>query len=168
MEKQMIECYIGIDPGSTTGFAAWDPSIKEFEELRSGTFWEIYDRIKKYPLKTTVIFMEDPNLISPTFPRDIKAKGKKRDAIMQNIGQKVGMNKRDAQLLKLGLHMQGRIVHPIKPTGRKGTKRKWTAETFMNITGHHEGLNEHVRDAAMMVFGQPRVPVSRFVNNMNF
>jgi hypothetical protein len=162
MSETMIECYIGIDPGSTTGFAAWDARLQEYEEFLSGDFWQVYERINQYPMETTIVFLEDPNLISPTFPRDIRERGKRRDAIMQKIGQKVGMNKRDAQLLQIGLQSGGWMVHTIKPTGRAGTKRKWTAQTFQNITGHHAGLNEHVRDAAMMVFGQPLVPVSRF------
>lgn len=152
-----VECFIGIDPGSTTGFAAWDPRLKEFEEFKSGGFWEIYRRVLDYPRKTTVIFLEDPNLIRPTFPR----KASRRE--MMKISQNVGMNKRDAQLLMIGFMAGGHIVHPIKPQGRKGVRRKWTAETFMNITGHHEGLNEHVRDAAMMVYGLSPAPVSRFI-----
>lgn len=157
-----VQCYIGIDPGKETGMAAWDSSLKEFEELRSDDFWPIFQAVLRYPVETTVIYMENPNLISPTFPRNIKEKGKKRDAIMQKIGQKVGMNKRDAQLLLKGFEDNGYTVFQVKPTGRAGTKRKWNAETFMNFTKLDNGYNEHIRDAAMMVFGLPEVPMIRY------
>lgn len=151
------ECYIGIDSGATTGFAAWDARLGEFEEFYSGTFWEVYRRVLDYPTQTTIIILEDPNKNKPVFTRGVN----KRSIL--KIGQNVGMNKRDAQLLQEGFEFSGFTVVPIKPKGKgKGTTRKWTPQTFMNMTGHHSGLNEHIRDAAMMVFGRPLRDMSQF------
>lgn len=154
--SQLIECYIGIDPGAETGFAAWDPALQEFEELASMGFWDVFYKVLGYPHQSTLLVVEDPNLNAPTFPRGLSK------AASNKLSQNVGQNKRDAQLLIEGWEAEGFTVQRVKPSGKKGTKRKWTAETFKRITGQKKGYNQHIRDAAMMVFGLKRVPISRY------
>ena len=65
--------FIGIDPGKDTGFAVWCSTNKQFDVIKTATFWEVYDEITEElssweyesDLLTACIVIEDPARITP-------------------------------------------------------------------------------------------------------
>jgi hypothetical protein len=145
----MTKLLIGIDPGIHTGFAVKRTDKNEFAELSTYTFWEAIDRIKFYLSNfypPTKIIIEDPNLNRPTFHS--KVKGEKR---RENISQKVGMNKRDAQLIIEYCELWGIEVHRVKPSKHSGVNL--THYHFQMMTKYSGRTNQHMRDAGMLIWG---------------
>lgn len=152
--------YIGIDPGVTTGFAAWDGKLRKFIVIKSFSFWDCILEVQYY--KDNFIFgcgrdsieisgkqvkqivIEDPNFNRPTFVRANSV----NDHTFNKISQNVGSNKRDAQLLIEYCTLKQLPVTPIRPT-----MRKQTAKEFKTLTKYDGTTNQHGRDAAMLVFG---------------
>lgn len=74
------------------------------------------------------------------------ARGTKgRDKFAANVGS----NRREAVLLADGLERLGYNVRRVRPINAK----KWDAAEFMRFTKWPKGENEHVRDAARLVWG---------------
>lgn len=152
--QKMDKVFVGIDPGSHTGFAEWNANRKEFRLIVTLTFWETIRELMAYrdiagffkqPCLVTVV-LEDPNLNKPVWIRPGQD-GRKHIKIAQDVGK----NKRDAQLLYEWLKYNTFDVRLIRPSGKGTTKMK--ADQFRKLTGWTDKTNEHERDAAMMVFG---------------
>lgn len=143
--------YIGIDGGSHTGLAIWDGIHKEFVDIETSTFWEALERIRNFFPNNTLIVIEDPNQIKPTFPRNGALSPGKRDRISQNVGSV----KRETELLAQGLERLGYNVRRVRPGPRAITYRKGKpdARTFKRITKYPGRTSQHGRDAALLVYG---------------
>lgn len=134
---------IGIDPGKKTGIALWNGKYIEFMESMS--FWDAVDVIDRYAdiIPEATVYIENPQLNKPVF-----ARGNKR-VVREMIAQRVGMNKRDAQLLIEYCERLELNLKQVKPTSSK-----WDAKTLKSITGITDRTNEHVRDAIKLVYGR--------------
>ena len=134
---------IGIDPGKKTGIAMWNGS--EITFMKSMGFWDAIDKIDfisdTFPDST--VYIENPMLNKPVF-----ARGNKR-VVREMIAQRVGMNKRDAQLLIEYCKRLKLNVKQVKPS-----TSKWNAKELKTITGITDRTNEHVRDAIKLVYGR--------------
>lgn len=149
---------IGIDPGVETGIAVYDKSYHppKLIVLQTTEFWECYSYIiENYTIENCAIYCEDPSQNAPTFDHNISTvtvlERKKRERMSQNVGS----NKREATLLIEGLQRKGFRVYPVKPTGRKGVKRKWNHKQLVAMTKWEQTTSsQHARDAAMIAIGR--------------
>lgn len=146
----MARYYIGIDPGVNTGVAVWDKKEKAFKYFSTTDFWELIEGIgslgwTEEDKEDHVVCIEDPNVNKPLFANK---KGSTKSLI--KIAQNVGSNKREASLL-IDFFERNGIAFKALPPSRKG---KLSSEQFKAYTGYTGRTNEHVRDAAMLVFGR--------------
>ena len=130
---------IGIDPGQNTGIAIYDNGWTLLTVPFWGAIFELSSRISEKPK----VFIEDPNLIKPTFPRKVGPR------VRDKISQSVGMNKRDAQLLIRWCELRGLDVTHVKPT-----RSKVDAKYFKKLTGYSKRCSQHARDSAMLIVGR--------------
>lgn len=145
--------YVGIDPGVHTGVCAWDSKAKKIILIKTMDFWEVIDFFEgqahsDHENAFTVV-IENSALNKPTFVKS----GGDTNLKMQKISRNVGSNQRESVLLIEGIKRLGFTVQEIRPTGKQGTKRKWSAEYFKKLTGISKA-SQHARDAAMLVFGR--------------
>lgn len=148
--------WIGIDPGKLTGLSLWDQSGKRFVIVSSFSFWpaiKVLNHlvIERYPGRITIV-VEDPNQIKGLYNRhqhEARKNLQKYTATITGIAQRVGKNKRDAQLIIDWCQENGVRYIAVKPTGSK-----WDSSTFKSLTKWTGRTNEHSRDAGRLVFGR--------------
>ncbi len=143
--------YVGIDPGVHTGVCAWDSKAKKIILIKTMDFWEVIDHFEgsRDDINEITVIIENSALNKPTFVKS----GGDTNLKMQKISRNVGSNQRESVLLIEGIKRLGFTVQEIRPTGKQGTKRKWSAEYFKKLTGISKA-SQHARDAAMLVFGR--------------
>lgn len=138
---------LGIDPGTSTGFALWDSL-----ELK-------FSRVTSYPVH---VALREVETLAGTLPdlavvfEDARRRQwfGRMDAQQAKYGASVregaGAAKRDASIWEdflLDLH----IAYQARTPAAGCTK--WTAQYFRNATKWEERTNEHGRDAGVLVFG---------------
>ena len=139
--------YIGIDPGRNTGIAVWDSKSRSYVELKTGDFWDCMATIKKYwkspnPFR---IVVENPNLNQPVWAGGTGLGMKQKLKIAQDVGR----NKEDAYLIITWCERQGVDCTQMQPRDKK-----WNHKEFIQVTKLPlKRSNEHLRDAARLVFG---------------
>lgn len=137
--------YIGIDPGSNTGFAVWDTVSKTFRVVTTMTATAARARImQEYsnPTSCAVIYFEDARQ-RKWLPRE-KSSSEYRGKLMG-----AGSVKRDCELWEEFCRYYGFDYKAIPP---KAGATKWGAEFFASVTGVPGRTSNHARDAAMLVF----------------
>lgn len=142
------ELLIGIDPGTNTGYAEYDPHTKKILLTLQTNFWDTVERIaamKARGLRFRV-FIEDPNGNAVTFSK--KYVYGKTDMTREKISQDVGRNKQEARLLIEYFERQGIPYRAFVPD-----KRKLDATEFRKLTGYLKRISQHERDAARLVYG---------------
>lgn len=134
------DTYIGIDPGTTTGIAIWNPECKKFEFIFSGGILECMERLVIHTVFGNPLFIiENPNL---------------RKWYGENSNEKkqgAGSIKRD---YKIWLEWFEKCEVKHQEVNPKDVNTKMNAQSFKKLTGWNERTNSHARDAAMMVFGK--------------
>lgn len=136
---------IGIDPGTDTGVAVWDTEAKEFVRLELMNFWCTYDFVtKNYNPDDVLLVIEDARLNKATFRH--KGGGAYQDRLSRNVGN----IQKECGLLIAGFERLNYEIQRIRPTSKD---HKWDAATFTRYTGIKKGYNEHIRDAARLVWG---------------
>lgn len=168
--------YLGIDPGRTTGIALYNPVSKKLISLNSGDFWQslqiIGDLSSQY--KIDKVLVENPQLNKPVFMNqdqrvelkdaiiDAESYARKDkeqfNAAFQRVesvykihtarAQRVGRNKEQTHLLLEWLDRKGFEVVEMRPH-----LPKMDSKQFNELTGWTGRTNEHVRDAARLVYG---------------
>lgn len=138
---------IGIDPGKYTGIAIWDKKIQKLIRTQSFGFWDcirLIDVLKKEHGDQLRVIIENPDLNAPIFTKRIY--NDRRDL---SIAQKVGKNKRDAQLIIEHLEEEEIKYEPVRPV-----THKWTLVYCRAITGNKSAkYTQHEMDAIKLVFG---------------
>jgi len=144
---------IGIDPGKVTGVCFLGVRTRKILVLYTLDFWRTFNFFQKefqtLPKKCQ-IYIEQPSLVKSLYARhaarleETKSKVVTRDKIVWDAGA----NAREGTLLRDGLRNLGYICFDCKPVGRK----KWTSEEFNRATGWADRSNQHVRDAAFLVY----------------
>jgi hypothetical protein len=125
---------LGIDPGSSTGFAIAEDG--NLIVLCTVDFWDAIYNIDSYPDAIVVVELPDTRHIWHT-------KSVSRAAI-GSTGIRVGSCLREAELIIKYLHKKNRDYVIQKPLG------KINADEFKCITGWKGKSNQHERDAAML------------------
>jgi len=127
---------LGIDPGVTTGLAAWDAQAKRLTVVTSGSILDMMQEAAQ--LVPALIVMEDARLRT----------------WFGNAGreklQGAGSIKRDCSIWTEWAERKGVPLKSIKP---QAGATKWTTEHFQRLTGWTGRTNEHARDAALLVYG---------------
>lgn len=140
---------VGIDPGTETGYATWDPIGYKLCEVLSLPIHRALRHLESLsethaPGSLLVVFEDCRNL------RMVNGRNWKKD---QAVLQGVGSVKRDCSIWEDFLRDRGIPYHTRKPTP---ASLKWKAEKFQRITGWASRTNNHARDAAVIVYGMNR------------
>lgn len=140
-----MKTIIGIDPGAINGVAI--STYSKIRQFKSLNFWETTEVLKKAKGLTDAIevWIEDPGKNKPVFLK----KGCDNEKAYRRVAQNVGANKRDAQLLIEFCKLNYIPVIAVRPS-----RKKLNAAEFAKLTGITERLNQHERDAGMLIFGR--------------
>jgi hypothetical protein len=131
---------IGIDPGVKTGFCVYCDKTKEIKELETLTITQAMQKVRAISEKEDVfVYYEDARLR--------KWFGNAGREQLQGAGS----IKRDCKIWEDYLNEINVDAFAIPP---KNNLTKLTAKNFASITGYTRRTSEHVRDAAMLVFGK--------------
>lgn len=139
--------WIGIDTGTHTGVAIWDSASRQFlsiEEMKIHKALGVVEAISKANPGNVRVRLEDARL-RHWIPR------------MGNIKAEIGRAKgagsveRDCSIWEDYLKDLGIPCELVAP---KDNVTKMRQEAFATLTGWTQRTNEHVRDAAMLVFAK--------------
>ncbi len=134
--------FIGIDTGTTTGYAIWDSQEKRFLDVTSMKIHTAMDNIR----------MLEKDILAVTF---IRVEDARKRRWFGNSGreqlQGAGSVKRDAVIWEDFLKSIGANYEMVAP---KNNRTKLDAAAFKKMTGWQHITNEHARDAAMLVYGK--------------
>lgn len=151
----MSQIIIGIDPDMTESGVAVVQGKDVLIELAKRNINELVPYLKQWAQNHALtIKIEDPNLISPTFPRVIKD-ARSLKAVRDKISQDVGRVKASATLIIQILEYNGFTVQKVKPI--KGPIKqlcKNDSKHFNQVFKWAGRSNEDTRDAAIIaVYG---------------
>ncbi len=139
----MTDIYIGIDPGTHTGIAVWSHKEQRFFMLGTKTMYEatedIINLVNKHGRDNIFVRFEDA--------RKRNWFGKAGREQLQGAGS----IKRDCSLWEEFLTAKNIPFATVAP---KANSTKMKPEAFAKYTGWTKRTSEHVRDAAMLVFGK--------------
>lgn len=140
--KKKPKKVIGIDPGTKTGYAAWDTTVRQLDSITSipihAAIFSILGLAKEYGKDDVLVRVEDA--------RKRKWFGNAGREKLQGAGSV----KRDCAIWEDFLKDAG-IQYELVAPARNRTKV--TSDYFKTITGWAGRTNEHSRDAGMLVFG---------------
>jgi hypothetical protein len=134
--------YIGIDSGTSTGYAIWDSKERHLM---------LVDSMKIHVAMANIQMLEREYLDQTL----IRVEDARQRTWFGNSGreklQGAGSVKRDAVIWQDFLTDLKANFQMVPP---KNNKTKVNAELFKKLTGWQHKTNEHARDAAMLVFNQ--------------
>lgn len=137
--------YIGIDPGTHTGFAVWDSREKRFLQVRTLPIHKALEEVVSLMGKDDItIYFEDAR----------KRKYLPKEKTVSDYRGKLmgaGSVKRDSAIWEAFCEDRKIPFHAIPP--QKGMT-KLTPEFFAYISGWTERTSEHSRDAGMLVLNR--------------
>lgn len=162
---------IGIDTGVKTGVSIYDTTVSKFDFCKCFEWWDLIsfldNTIKPSQGMESIYFkdhyhfeiiIEDIIGNKPTFNKGmiwsaIAANNKARIAmgigIFDKMAQDVGGNKRDEKHLIEYFERLNYKMHLYAP--KKHSKTKMKHAEFVQETGITNRLNEHTRDASMLI-----------------
>lgn len=131
---------IGIDPGVNTGFAIWNSELKAFKWIGKLSITEAMDYVVRFAKDEQIaVYVEDA--------RKRTWFGSSGREVLQGAGSV----KRDCKIWEDFLKEKGIEFHLVAP---KNNKTKLNDEQFRKLTGYETRVNQHARDAGMLVFGR--------------
>lgn len=149
---------VGIDPGTSTGWAEYSPITGELESVDTIDFHAVMERARGMERGTVLFIVEDPSQNPFFVERYILPQYRRRRSLpmeevkrLCKIAGNTGGNGKEALMLIEGLKGMGHRVRAVRPTSQK-----WTSHMFMNITGWDKRCSQHARDAAKLCFGIKR------------
>lgn len=141
LQNSLRMIYIGIDPGTHTGFAVWDSKERKFLSVETILIHQAFIKIlalrDEHP--GMIIFIEDA--------RKVSRSGEEERARIQGAGS----IKRDCSIWEDFCEDCGILYRFMRP-GRGTTKMN--PDYFKSLTGWKHRTSNHARDAAMLVFGR--------------
>jgi len=133
----MKKTFIGIDPGTNTGFAVWNSFDKRFICVDTIKIHKAFDIISKMDFEDIEVHFEDARLRTWF--------GNSGREVLQGVGS----IKRDCAIWEDFLLDKNISYFKVKP---KSGQSKWNSEYFKKVTGWTQRTTEHSRDAAVLVF----------------
>jgi hypothetical protein len=140
--------HIGIDPGVSTGYAAWDASSRKLASVHT---------LKIHEAMAYVLQVHASGMLHSVTFEDARMRtwfggaDARQARSGSGIREGVGSVKRDCGIWADFLGAHGIAYRAVKPTAGA---TKWTAEHFARITGWTGRTSTHGRDAALLVFGK--------------
>lgn len=131
--------FVGIDPGTHTGYAVWDSKSKQLLELATVPIHQALKRVEA--------LKEGGGMLCVVF-EDARKSNRCRSSTGRLQG--AGSVKRDCSIWEDFCEDMGISYRAIPP--RRGFT-KMTEEYFKAVTGWTKRTSNHARDAAMLVFG---------------
>lgn len=143
---------IGIDPGTTTGFASWSTESRALVRVESLRLHRALEEVRLLQEGSREITTphHTPLLVIFEDARTLRFRGGRNEKAGSKVLQGVGSVKRDCAIWQEFLEDM-RIPYQAKVWSRGTTK--WDAERFRQMTGWPGMTNEHARDAAVIVHG---------------
>jgi hypothetical protein len=129
---------VGVDPGSKTGLAVYDKTLKRILEIRTTDFWGCYKYLKDE--------LHD-GLIQKVIIEVPKTKSNWHKKSCDITSANIGGIFREAKLLADGIEGLGYEVIRVHPPG------KVDCEYVKRLTGWTGKTNEHTGDAIMLCWG---------------
>lgn len=133
---------IGIDCGTHTGICIYDPKSRKIIKIHSTDFFGAFKFLKTLDRDCVNVVVEVPGDF--VYKRNDGEKGMSRDVMVFRIGG----NRRESQLIAIGLRILGFNVKEVLPVRAK----KWDAAQLKRELGYTGQTNEHTRDAARLAF----------------
>lgn len=128
---------IGIDVGTTTGFAVYNRTTKQLEKVFSDFIHNVMDKVRYYHANYKIfVRVEDPRKLY-TWNKDAKR------------FEGIGSVKRDARIFEDFLRDLKIPFEMVRPN-RELTK--WDAAKFKLVTRWTEKTDSHGRDAALICY----------------
>lgn len=142
--------YIGIDPGTHTGFAVWDSTSRSFLEVATYPLWKAMDEVRKWNYtclaqQTELVIIFEDARKRTWFQKD-RNSSEYRGHLMG-----AGAAKRDAAIWEEFLSGNRILFQAHKP---RAGMTKWSAAYWAGVTGWKGRTSEHARDAALLVLGR--------------
>ena len=131
--------YIGIDPGTHTGFAVWDTTSRAFLEVATMPLWRAMEEVKKWDYTCLaqgvhfMVFFEDAR--QRTWFQKDRTSSEYRGHLMG-----AGAAKRDAAIWEEYLKAKSIPFRMMKP---QAGMTKWSADYWANLTGWSGRTSEH-------------------------
>lgn len=135
--EDKITHYIGIDPGTNTGIAIWSVASKSFLTIDCVKIHKAMEMVLSASGKGVCVRFEDARLRTWF--------GKSGREVLQGVGS----IKRDCAIWEDFLLDKNIKYFKVKP---KAGQSKWSSDYFKKVTGWTKRINEHSRDAAVLVF----------------
>lgn len=135
---------LGVDPGLSTGFAAYNRKEKKLVEINTLSFWSLYWHVvQNYAVFDCKIYVELTKSVRVFNRHTQSANGKQ--AVLNKIAMNAGGVVREAELLIEGLRLAGFTVVECPATGKD-----WTDEFLRRVTGYDKRTSQHARDAVSL------------------
>lgn len=140
-----MSIWVGIDPGTDTGFAVWNDLSKQFDDISTLPIHEALQRVAILAEKNDniCVIFEDARLRKWYGTHTAK---EDRDKL---IG--AGSIRRDSTIWEDALTDWGIEFRKVAP---KNNMTKLHPDYFARLTGYRKRTSEHGRDAAMLVYGR--------------
>lgn len=140
--------YVGIDSGTSTGYAVWNSRLKKFEAIETLKIHQAMDRVKELFTSCAEgeLFVRVEDARQRKWFGDADARAARSGA---GIREGIGAVKRDAVIWEDFLTDLGVKFQMAAP---KNNKTKLNAQQFKNYTQYDGTTSGHGRDAAMLVF----------------
>ncbi|KKS77411.1 MAG: hypothetical protein UV51_C0007G0009 [Candidatus Woesebacteria bacterium GW2011_GWC1_42_9] len=134
-----VELLVGIDPGTTTGFAVWSRASVSFVSISSMTIHRAMEMINNMRMgqSSFEVWFEDARQ-----RHYFAEKGKE-------VLLGAGSIRRDCNIWEDFLTDKGIVFRAIPPAN---IKTKMESQTFKLLTKWNGKTNEHSRDAAIIIF----------------
>lgn len=138
----MTDRIVGIDPGTSTGFAIWSRGEKKLVDVQTTTITAAMTMLR---------LMGDLGSLHVVIFEDARLRTwfgtKGRESLMG-----AGSIRRDSSIWEEFL--SGLVGVPFKPVSPQSKGAKLNAQQFARLTGWTGRTSEHGRDAGMLVFGR--------------
>lgn len=136
--------YIGIDPDiEASGIACWDSETKEFDYIKSMSFWDVINEFECWNIHINVI-IEAGWLHSKS---NWHGRAYQSKSVGERIAKNVGSNHQVGILITEYCEIKNINYRLVFPRG------KVKADYFKKLTGYTKRTNQDQRDAAMLVYG---------------
>jgi hypothetical protein len=146
-QKRQVKYAVGIDTGTSVGYAVWDCTLQKLIEVKTYTAHEAWAAIRtmKHVYGADAIFIRFEDARLRTWY------GNSGHEKLQGAGS----IKRDAVLWQEFCEMEGIRYEAVAP---KNNKTKTDAKYFARLTGWERACSVHGRDGAMLVVGWKEKP----------
>ena len=146
-----MSIWIGIDPGTHTGFAVWDSHAKKFVEVATFPLWRAMDEVRKWQYacdaQQTGLYIIFEDARKRTWFKPEHNASEYRGKLMG-----AGAAKRDSAIWDE--YLTAKHIHFEARKPQAGMTKWDDVDYWQRVTGWNGRSSEHSRDAALLVLGR--------------